>query len=67
MKTLVTFVQPRVIEPPVATPAMKAWGPAAVRSGQQGLLVSAGDELTTVLRGADRESRELYGSASDPP
>lgn len=67
MKTFDQFVQPRAIEPPAATPAMRVWGPAAVRPGRRVLLVSTGDDLATVLRGADRESRERFGSASDPP
>ena len=67
MKTPVPFVQPRAIEPPVASPLMTAWLPVAVRSGLRRPATGARDELATVLRGAGRESRELFGSASDPP
>lgn len=67
MTTRDQFVQPRAIDLPVATPPLTAWSPVSVRPGQRRPLAGARDELAAVLRGANRESRQVFGSTSDPP
>lgn len=67
MKTLVRFIQPKDVEPTGAPSPKTARQTAATRTGQRRPPAAARAGLAPKLRGVNRESHGLFGSASDPP